>query len=410
MVFAVLASLLCAACLVVKPPVVVLPTSYTLAVSVYADDPISDRKLPGVSVSLATGANPAGPSLTTDGAGNATFTLPPGDYDVWAEPDGYLRTQQHIELRGNTAIQLVLQQKPPPVVVLPRLVVSGQFFALENGQRFTAIEASDFNLLNRWQHGEDITPILVQRAEAGFNLLRVWTLYDIPGIGTFLDIDYGRIPEFLQACAQHGLYVEFTAYTSIERPDHWDRLIAALRGQSALVELGNELNLPVNKIDLSRYARPTGVLASHGSGGSEADPILPVWDYATVHYNDAPEWWRKTAHNPMSDVADVYHVPALSNENTRYCDRDASLAHAYDAAAGAALLTAGSCFHSVSGKASVLWTGCELDAARAWAGGVHSVALTCQPGAYTHRTDRETPDLLRVYQRGSVGCIVPIRK
>jgi hypothetical protein len=269
-------------------------------------------------------------------------------------------------------------------VVLPRLCVNGHVFALETGQPFTAIQCSDFNLLNRWQHGEDITPVLAQRRDVGFNMLRVWTLYalDAANIGTFLDIDYARIPAFLRVCASYGLYVEFTAYTSIERTTHWNMLVAFCRASTnVLVELVNEGDLPVNQINMSQYVRPSGVLASHGSAGSQTVPPWEPWDYGTLHYNDASEWWRKTAHNPMEDFADVHHRPAIANENTRYPDRDASLAHAYDAAAGAALLTAGACFHSVSGKSSVLWAGVELDAARAWAEGARSVPLAVQHGA-----------------------------
>jgi len=175
----------------------------------------------------------------------------------------------------------------------------------------------------------------------------------------------------------------------------------------------NEGTLPVNQIDMSRYARPTGILASHGSGGSEGDPPWEPWDYGTLHYNDATEWQRKTAHNPMEDFANVYNRPAMANENTRYPDRDDSLAHAYDAAAGAALLTAGACYHSCAGKLSVLWTGVELDAALAWAAGARSVPLEFQHGQYIRRDDLVTPELLRVYERrlpDGRGHIVKIRK
>jgi hypothetical protein len=183
-------------------------------------------------------------------------------------------------------------------------------------------------------------------------------------------------------------------------------------GGRVLLELVNEGDIPVNQIDMSKYRRPTSVLASHGSGGSQSEPMLPTWDYGTVHYNDAPEWQRKTAHNPMEDVANKYHVPAMANENTRYCDRDTSLDHAYDAAAGAALLTAGSCFHSVCGKNSTLWSGAELEAARTWAAGARSVPLEFQHGTYIHRADLEGPNDLRVYERRLAdgrGHIVHIR-
>jgi hypothetical protein len=311
---------------------------------------------------------------------------------------------------------LGLTPPPPPPQTLERLRVNGHVFETETGHPFTAIQCSDFNLLNRWQHGEHIRPVLEQRAGCGFNLLRVWTLYDLvaANIGQFLDIDYARIPAFLQLCANYGFYVEFTAYTSTEHYDHWGKLVAACRAPfPVLLELVNEGTIPVNQIDMSRYARPAGILASHGSGGAEGVPPWDPWDYGTLHYNDADQWQRKTAHNPMEDFANVHHRPAMANENTRYPDHDTSLAHAYDAAAGAALLTAGACYHSCSGKSSVLWAGVELDAARAWAEGARSMPLEFQHGQYIRRDDLLTPELLRVYERRLAdgrGHIVKIRK
>ena len=304
---------------------------------------------------------------------------------------------------------------PPVVVVLPRLVRNGQVFGLATGARWTSIQTSDFNLLNRWQHGEDTHPVLAQRAEAGFNLLRVWTLYDIPRIGTFLDIDYSRIPEFLRLCAGYGLYVEFTAYTSIEREEHWDCLVAGSWGETnVLLELVNEGTLPVNQINMANYRRPAGVLASHGSGGSEGVPPWEPWDYVTFHTNGSSEEQRKIGHNAM----EIWDGPTLTNETSRYPDvgmwvganllRQYSLAN--DSAAGAALLCAGACFHSVQGKTSELWDERTLAVAQAWARGATSVDLKCQVGAYRRRDDLLTDDLLRVYQRGNAGCIVPIRK
>jgi hypothetical protein len=72
---------------------------------------------------------------------------------------------------------------------------------------------------------------------------------------------------------------------------------------------------------------------------------------------------------------------------------------AFDAAAGAALLCAGSCYHSVNGKQSALWDGLELECARAWAEGARSVPLEFQKGRYAHPANLEGPGDLRVYQR-----------
>jgi len=141
-----------------------------------------------------------------------------------------------------------------------------------------------------------------------------------------------------------------------------------------LLELVNEGTLPVNQIDMDRYARPFGILASHGSGGAEGDPPWEPWDYITRHTNGADEEQRKVGKQSM-DLAVIEQVPVLTNETSRYPDvgmwrgADAARAQAlaFDSAAGASLLCAGSAYHSVSGKSSVLWTNAEMEAARAWA-------------------------------------------
>src|SRR5262245_13028787 len=92
-------------------------------------------------------------------------------------------------------------------------------------------------------------------------------------------------------------------------------------------------------------------------------------------------------------------VPCLANENERHPDKTADPIHAHDAAAGAALLCAGSCFHSTSGKVSKPFDGVERTCAEAWVNGARSVALEFQRGRYVRRDDLKTSTDLRVYQR-----------
>jgi hypothetical protein len=148
---------------------------------------------------------------------------------------------------------------------------------------------------------------------------------------------------------------------------------------------------------MQRPAAP--IVASHGSSVQDSLPLQPYWDYATFHPGGGDDWPAKAAHEGMSKVADPGHVPVIANETTRFPDSDRSLAHAHDAAAGAALLSAGACYHSIHGKNGELWTGVELDAARAWAEGARSVPLEFQAGAYVHRQDLETADVSRAYSR-----------
>jgi hypothetical protein len=338
------------------------------------------------------------------------------DSQLQVSAQGWVSVDRHEVVTQDCTLTVTLTAaKPPP---LPRLVTQGtSFFSLDNGSRFTAIEASDFNLFARFQAGEDIESILKQRADLGFNMLRVWTLFDIPGIGTLLNPDYAKIPAFLDACARHGLYVEFTAYTSTFDPSHWPKLVAAVQGNTGvLLELVNEQNIPVNTIDTDAYARPVGVLASHGSNGAELWPVEPYWDYTSFHVNGASEEQRKAGHNAW----EIWSGPTLTNETSRFPEvgmwsgaapeRIRQLA--FDMGAGSALLNGGLCFHSVSGKLSVLFTAAEIDAARALVAGMKSVDLACQDGSYTHRIDLEGPNDLRVYERPVEGhqCVVRIRR
>jgi len=288
------------------------------------------------------------------------------------------------------------------------LGVNGQFFTL-NGQPWTAIQASAFNLFGRYLDGEDIKPFLIQHQALGFNLLRVWTRYDLVpyGIGRLTLSDhpdlYEKVPSFLALCARYGLFVEFTAYTGREDfdPDHWNRLGEASKTASTLplLELVNENDQAGNHIDTSLFSPIVGILCSHGSNGSEQQPVLPHWDYATFHTNGASEWQRKNGHNAM----EIWGGPTLTNEATRAPDQDSTVIHFHDAAAGAALLCAGSCFHSVSGKAARMLDGNEIPLAQAHCQGARSVDLACQVGPYTHRQDLEKENILRAYERPVPG-------
>jgi hypothetical protein len=216
---------------------------------------------------------------------------------------------------------------------------------------------------------------------------------------------YEALARFVDAV---GLYVELTVFTSTQglmanvwdQQAHLDRTADAVRGKpNVLLELANEIDQHDNAPS-PLLTRPSGVLISRGSNGADSVPPRhdAPWDYELYHTNDLDEWHRKTGHNAM-EWADQSGRPCLSNENTRFIDRDRSTAHAHDAAKGAALLCAGSDYHSLAGKTSTLWAGTELDCARAWVEGARSVPLEFQAGAYQHLANLEGPDCIRAYSR-----------
>ena len=83
--------------------------------------------------------------------------------------------------------------------------------------------------------------------------------------------------------------------------------------------------------------------------------------------------------------------------------------HAVEIEPHTALVTVGG--KNGAGKSSVLFDAPTVDAALAWTAGSRSVPLAVQHQPYTRRDDLLTPDLLRVYQRGTTDAgIVTIRK
>lgn len=279
------------------------------------------------------------------------------------------------------------------------------------GQPWTMIESSEFSLYKRYLDGEDIGPVLTERAALGFNTLRVWLLNTsvIPGglePKHYPDF-YARLGPFTDAMNAAGFVVEHTAFTQTQtlmpsKADqiaHWTAVQDAVRGKAVLLELVNEYDEHDNRTDQALLSmRPVGIVASSGSAGADNPPPTPVWDYVLYHSNGLDQWQRKVGHNAM-EWGDTYHVPAASNENTRYPDQDSSEQHAFDAAAGAALLCGGACFHSNGGKLSQPFSDVERRCAAAWVAGAQSVPLAFQHGAYHHRNDLEGGTVIRAYDR-----------
>lgn len=277
-------------------------------------------------------------------------------------------------------------------------------------ERFAVICTSDFNLYNRWFSGEDITAVLEQRRDLGFNSVRVWTAYRIDLIG---DCDphrpgfYARLPEFMSDIAQYGLYAEITAFTGpyVYFPDdaskvrHWEALDDALTGCTNLLDLEvvNEWDNPPNLgVPFDQLRQPVGKIASHGSSVQDSPPKEPHWGVAGYR-SPGSEWQRKVGHNAM-EWADTWNIPVWTNEYPR-TDNDPNLDHWYDGAASSVLLCAGAgTFHSPSGKDSTLFEGQELDCARSFVAGALSVPLEFQDGVYS-RVEPNPPGILRIYRR-----------
>ena len=337
------------------------------------------------------------------------------------------------------------RNKPVPPVIIPPLVIeapptveipvmlsggiriNGKFFIRENGERLTLIGSSEFSLFKRYLDDDFATlnPVVAERAALGFNILRVWLLNEsVVAYRNAVKQDmihpnqypnfYEKLGSFADYLNNAGFCVEFTVFTqtqtlmssAADQQRHLDRTVEAVRGKNnVILELVNENDQHDNQVSLL-LTRPRGVIISHGSNGADATGVRPSWDYELYHTNGLSEFQRKVGHNAM-EKADESNVPCWSNENTRYPDDDNNPNHAYDAAAGGALLCAGSCFHSQGGKFSRGFNSVELSCARAWVAGAKSVPLSVQSGAYVHRTDLEGLGIIRAYEKS--GYVIRIR-
>jgi hypothetical protein len=389
--------------------------SYTLVAHVCEIDCAADNKIPGASVTL----DHAAVGVAADASGNAVFpNLPAGRYTVCAKADGWKEFCAEHGVPADGDVFLALDRD----IRVPLIAVSGKYFT-DHGEPWTEIETSDFSLYKRFLDGENIDAVLADRRDVGFNTLRVWLLNTsvIPGGLQPKDYPqfYSSLPAFVDLLGAHGFVVELTAFTQApllmpsvtDQRAHWQRTQDAIRGKpNVLLELVNEYNhggsAPDNAPDRVLWSmRPAGIIASSGSADADDAPPEPVWDYVLYHSNGLDQFQRKVGHNAM-EYADKYGVPAVANENTRYPDQDASEAHAFDAAAGGALLSAGSCYHSNAGKFSRVY-GDERRFAVAWVAGATSVPLAVQRGQYLHRADLEDAGAIRVYQKQ--GFILRIR-
>jgi hypothetical protein len=312
------------------------------------------------------------------------------------------------------------------------LRVEGTWFATTQGQPWSMIGCSDFALLANKLHGQDIQPVLEQRATLGFNTLRVFAMclnYE-PG-GTMFDLVPSHYPNYWDVYRQvadevhgWGMRIEFTVFAAASRamPDpnerraFWQACCDHV-GDLELLDLVNENDQADNHIDISQFQRPPRI-ASRGSNGADSWPVEPAWDWAPLHPSRPTDWPRKSAHNPMEDIAERLHIPSCCDEQARPDQGRGPIPQDhYDAAAGSMLLHNGTVFHSQAGKQSRLFTEPELSCAKASAMGAAAVPIRYRGGMYTAGHLSECPIAFsdqtssRTYARiiGNESCAVVIQ-
>lgn len=183
--------------------------------------------------------------------------------------------------------------------VIEGLRTEGDRFVTLSGQRWTWRGITDFRLGERvlGQGIAAIRPILQQRLDLGANLVRVLAM-KMPNTNPVWTFDprqanyWDAVRALFELTWEMGLWVEWTIFadTKAMMPDpaeqqpFFERTIALKREYAhVLPELLNEQGHSTQSINPAHFGPPEGVLASHGSGLTDADVVQPVWGYAAYH-------------------------------------------------------------------------------------------------------------------------------
>jgi hypothetical protein len=248
----------------------------------------------------------------------------------------------------------------PAPVYGPLRTQGGHFYA--GAARWRWKGATDFRLAQRVYHGEDIRPLMAQRKAAGANLLRVAAM-KANNTGWAFDPrdDPGRYWSAVETCwamaREHQLYLEWsvfldTALLGMGEPwqlDFWAKTVErAQQYDHILLELMNEDGHPTQDVDPLAFPRPSGVLASRGSGLTDADVVRPTWDFATYHSRrDPPPDTRGFTNYDPYEFQAVYPkaCPFIPDEGMKphHYGYDPTVAALMGAHAG---MADGGCFHT----------------------------------------------------------------
>ena len=185
-----------------------------------------------------------------------------------------------------------------PTVAYPMvsaLTIQGNQF-ISGGQIWLWRGATEMLAPWRLLRRENVRPILEERRAAGATIVRSlamgWPF--ITGSGKPADFpDYWpTMRAYWQMLAEVGLNGEWVVFAGTRQwmPDprgqqeFYGRTCQELRAfPHVTLELLNEDGHSTQLINPQNFGKPAGILASHGSGLTDAPPVSPFWDFATFH-------------------------------------------------------------------------------------------------------------------------------
>lgn len=174
-------------------------------------------------------------------------------------------------------------------------IVGDQFYR-PDGERWLMKGATEFRALDLFCNDRDqFNRVCDQRQQAGANTLRSLSMkWDNTGWAFAPRNPQAQsiLPDYCEALAARGLYGLYTVFADTravmpspsEQHEYWQATCDVMRAYPhMLVQLCNEWDHPTQAIDPSQFSKPDGILACHGSGQTDANPVAPRWDFACYH-------------------------------------------------------------------------------------------------------------------------------
>ncbi len=252
----------------------------------------------------------------------------------------------------------------------PTLAIAGDGF-VANGSRWLLKGVTEFRLLELFQSNRtQFDAVLDQRIAAGANTFRVLCMKANNTGWALTPVEPHALADCQAALDARGVYGLFCVFadTRALMPDaqtqqrYWADTIQAIRAPH-LVQCCNEWNHPTQAINPNAFAKPTAVLACHGSGQTDCDPVSPRWDFACYSARrDALPDARGISNYSSYEFQARYPQPGplIPVEGLKPTDYacDVSVARLMGAHAA---LNAGGVFHGDDGVNGRLWAP-EVDA------------------------------------------------
>ena len=314
---------------------------------------------------------------------------------------------------------------PDPLPAFGRLIVQDENFYATNGSLWKWKGSTDMYLPAKLAAGQDILPIIRQRKDAGANILRSLAMVDwdwLPWWSPKHTADYWtHVQRYFELLAAEEMWLELTVFAGTKRLmpnqgeqlEFWQQTIDLARQYPhILLELLNEDGHPTQSINPQVFAQPSGeLLASHGSGLTDADMVRPLWDFGTYHSRrDSPPDTRGFTNYDAYEFQASYpkQCPTIPDEGMK----PENYRHDPNVALLMGLhcdMHSGGTFHTTQGATdgSILWPANVEDCAKAFYAAITLRGFNAQTSQSSVRRRMRGQDHFSGEQDGAVPSVPP---